>query len=79
MILISRNLYFFNKAQLRRTLQYLPENINLLIDGTEVDFIDNDILTDVEDFCEGASDKGIKVTIRQSETALIPMFRKEAA
>ncbi|MCU4156722.1 SulP family inorganic anion transporter [Carboxylicivirga sp. A043] len=79
MISISRNLYFFNKAQLRRTLQHLPENINLLVDGTEVDFIDNDILTEVEDFCEGAGDKGINVTIKQSETALVPMFRKEAA
>lgn len=79
MILISRNLYFFNKAQLRRVLQHLPENVNLLIDGTEVDFIDNDILATINDFCETAEQKGIKVTIRQNETAIIPIFRKEAA
>ncbi|MBR8536875.1 SulP family inorganic anion transporter [Carboxylicivirga sediminis] len=79
MVQISRNLYFFNKAQLRRILQYLPENINLLIDGTEVDFIDNDILATIKDFCETAEQKGIKVTFMQSETAVLPMFRKKAA
>ena len=80
LIQVSRNLYFFNKAQLRRTLQHLPKDINLLIDGTEVDFIDNDILAAVEDFCSSTAEQNnIKVTIKKSETAAIPMFRKEVA
>ncbi len=76
LIRISRNLYFFNKAQFRRALQYLPNDINLLIDGTDVDFIDNDILEIINDFCETAEQKGIKVTIKQSEVAIVPLFRK---
>lgn len=76
MIQITRNLYFFNKAQLRRTLQYLPNNINLLIDGTQVDFIDNDILMTIDDFRATAVENGVTVTIKQSETAAISMFNK---
>ncbi|TRX63976.1 SulP family inorganic anion transporter [Carboxylicivirga sp. M1479] len=79
MIQISRNLYFFNKAQLRRTLQYLPKDINLLIDGTQIDFIDGDILGTFKDFCDTAERNRIKVTIKKSETAVIPMFRKDVA
>lgn len=80
MIHITRNLYFFNKANVRRTLQHLPSNINLIIDGTDVDFIDNDILIAFEDFCSSTAEQNnIKVTIKQSETAAIPMFRKVAA
>ncbi len=77
MIQITRNLYFFNKANVRRTLQYMPKDINLLIDGTEVDFIDHDIQVMFEEFCETADRNGIKVTRKQSETAVIDMFRKE--
>ncbi|MCT4644006.1 MAG: SulP family inorganic anion transporter [Carboxylicivirga sp.] len=79
MIQISRNLYFFNKAQLRRTLQHLPANINLLIDGTGVDFIDNDIQATFKDFCDTADRNNIKVTIKKSDTAAIPMFRNAVA
>jgi len=79
MIQITRNLYFFNKAQLRRTLQYLPDGINLLIDGTQVDFIDNDIQIMFNDFCETAERNNIKVTKKQSETAAIKMFRSSEA
>ncbi len=79
MIQITRNLYFFNKAQLRRTLQYLPSDINLIIDGTNVDFIDNDILITFKDFCETAKENNISVTLKQSETAAIDMFKKPLA
>ncbi|MBK3518568.1 SulP family inorganic anion transporter [Carboxylicivirga marina] len=80
MIQISRNLYFFNKANVRRTLQYLPKDINLLVDGTEVDFIDNDILEALKDFCSStAKQNNIKVTIKKSETAALSMFRAGVA
>jgi len=77
MIQIVRNLYFFNKAQLRRALQHLPSEINLLIDGTHADFIDNDIQVMFEDFCETAERNGTKVTWKTTETAAVEMFKKE--
>lgn len=74
-LLITRNLYFFNKAQLRRTLQHLPGDIKLTVDGTNVDFIDNDILMTFKDFNETAEEKNISIHLKRSETAALEMFR----
>ena len=78
-IQIMHNLYFFNKAQLRRTFRHLPGGINLLIDGTQVDFIDNDIQIMVDDFCKTTNRNDIKVTRKKVVTTAVKMFRENTA
>ncbi len=77
LIQLTRNMYFFNKAQLRRTLQRIPENSSVLIDGTRIDFIDYDIEQTINDFEQTAAIRNIKVTIRKSNTAAVNLFRNE--
>lgn len=77
MIQITNNLYFFHKAQLRRMLQRIPKDSNVLVDGTTVNFIDHDILLTLKDFCETSKRNNIKVSIKKSETAAISLFKAE--
>ncbi len=78
MILIKRNLYFFNKAQLRKALKEIPEGAEVLIDGTSIEFMDYDIKMALNNFIEDAHERNIHVEVKQSETALVPMFKKAA-
>ncbi|MCU4177098.1 SulP family inorganic anion transporter [Carboxylicivirga sp. N1Y90] len=77
MIQITNNLYFFHKAQLRRMLQRVPKDSDILIDGTSVSFIDHDILLTLKDFCATSERNNINVTIKRSETAAISLFKTE--
>ncbi|MCY1723351.1 SulP family inorganic anion transporter [Prolixibacteraceae bacterium Z1-6] len=76
LITINRNLYFFNKAQLRRILQHIPRESEVLIDGTKVEFMDYDIQQSINDFVENAANRAIHVELKMSSTAPMEMFRK---
>lgn len=75
LIQLTRSMYFFNKAQLRRILQRIPDGANVLIDGTRIDFIDYDVQQTIEDFAATAELKGITVVIKKTDVAAIEMFR----
>lgn len=79
LIQLTRSMYFFNKAQLRRILQRIPEGANVLIDGTRIDFIDKDIQQTIDDFVVTSKMKNITVTLKKSDTAAIDMFRKDTS
>ncbi|MFV0522611.1 MAG: SulP family inorganic anion transporter [Mangrovibacterium sp.] len=76
LIQLTRSMYFFNKAQLRRILQRIPDNSNVLIDGTRIDFIDYDIVQTLNDFAETAEIRNITVSFKRSDTAVIEMFKE---
>ncbi|MFV0366406.1 MAG: SulP family inorganic anion transporter [Mangrovibacterium sp.] len=76
LIQLTRSMYFFNKAQLRRILQRIPDDSNVLIDGTRIDFIDYDIEQTLNDFAETAEMRNITVSFKRSNTAVIPMFKE---
>ena len=75
LIKITNNMYFFNKAQLRRTLQHIPADSNVLIDGTQIDFVDYDVQTIINDYIDMAADNNIKVTLKKSTTAHVNLFK----
>jgi MFS superfamily sulfate permease-like transporter len=77
MIQFTRNLFFFNKAQLRRAIQSIPSGSNVLIDGTKSEFMDFDIKQTFQDFCSSAKSRDINITLKKSETAVIDMFKNE--
>jgi len=66
---------FLNKALLRQTLRDIPNGSKVIIDGTRPSFIDQDIAETISDFCEAASNRQIQVELKQSATALNPIFK----
>jgi MFS superfamily sulfate permease-like transporter len=65
----TKDASFINKNEFRRKLRELPNDSQIVIDGTRALFIDHDILEIVEDFRELASHKNIDIQLKAWETA----------
>lgn len=63
---LRKDVSFLNKPIIRRKLEKVPENCNVLIDATRADFIDMDIVEVIEDFMLHAPLKNITVELRKS-------------
>lgn len=63
LIKFTKDVTFLNKATLRETLAQVPNDAQLIIDGSKAGFIDPDILETVRDFTETARSKNILVDV----------------
>lgn len=63
---LRKDVSFLNKPIIKRKLEQVPENANVLIDATRADFIDRDVVEVIEDFLKHASLKNIKVELKKS-------------
>jgi MFS superfamily sulfate permease-like transporter len=63
---LRRNVSFLNKGKLKESLEKLPKGCKLLVDFTQADFVDPDILEVVQDFATHSALLGIEVTVRRS-------------
>ncbi len=72
----NKDTSFLNKPIVKRLLSSLPQQSELLIDGSRPVFIDADIIGMIEDFVDSAEKKNIKVRIRKSSLALSPYFKE---
>jgi MFS superfamily sulfate permease-like transporter len=61
---LQKDVSFLNKAPLRNILESVEEDSYLVIDGTRATFIDHDIMETLEDFIKAASDKNIRVELK---------------
>lgn len=61
---LHKDVSFLNKALLRKHLSAIPDDAELIIDGTKALFIDQDILETIADFLLAAPDRGISVEIQ---------------
>lgn len=61
---LHKDVSFLNKALLRKCLQEVPNDCELLIDGYKAQFVDLDILETIGDFMLAAPDRGIQVEIQ---------------
>jgi len=66
LIRLRKDVSFLNKPIVKRKLEEVPPNSFLLIDATRVDFIDKDIIEEVNNFLVHAHLKNIKVEIKKS-------------
>lgn len=66
---LHKDVSFLNKALLRKCLKDVPNDCELLIDGSKAQFIDHDILETIADFLLAASDRGISVELQGFEEA----------
>lgn len=58
---LHKDVSFLNKALLRKHLSDIPNDCELIIDGSKALFIDQDILETISDFLLAAPDRGINV------------------
>jgi MFS superfamily sulfate permease-like transporter len=68
---LHKDVSFLNKALLRKHLNNVRPDSELIIDGTKALFIDHDILETIEDFILAAQDKNINVEL-QGITVPVP-------
>ena len=60
---LKKDVSFINKALLRRMLSRVQPDSSLLIDGSQAQFVDYDIIETIEDFMLSAKDKNIDMEI----------------
>lgn len=63
LIKFSKDMSFVHKATVRSALAKIPENSQLLIDGSKSNYIDPDIQETIEDFVAAAKSKHIEVDL----------------
>lgn len=61
---LAQEVSFLNKASIKQTLENLPENSNVVIDASDTEYIDFDVLELVKDFYETrAKERNIKMSL----------------
>lgn len=62
---LAQEVSFLNKGSIKQTLANIPENSTLIIDATQSEYIDYDVLEEIREFYEiRAADKNIEVSLR---------------
>ena len=61
---LTKDVSFLNKATLRNAFHKIPSHSIVVIDGTQSNFIDNDIKDTIEDFIEASKKKNIVVELK---------------
>jgi len=72
----TRDVSFLNKAALRRSLEKIPDNARIIIDGSRSHFIDADVVETIQDFMKTAETKNIEVELKRNKHATHPLFRE---
>jgi MFS superfamily sulfate permease-like transporter len=60
---LSEHVSFLNKANIKRTLEHIPANAEVVIDATRSKYIDYDVYEVIENFKKEAELKNIKLTL----------------
>ena len=63
-IILADEVSFLNKASIQLTLDHLPRNSHVIINGTRSAYIDYDVLEILHNFKENAHYKNIKVELK---------------
>lgn len=72
LIRLNKDVTFVNKIPLRSILMSLPDNVSVIIDGTQASVIDRDIMEVISDFKEASTYRGIEVTLRNLDNREVP-------
>ena len=65
LIRLRKDVSFLNKPIIKKHLQSFPDHSFVMVDATRADFIDKDIIEEINDFIENAPTRGIKVSIKK--------------
>lgn len=62
-IKLSEHVSFLNKASIILTLDHLPQNSHVVIDGANTEYIDYDVVEAIQEFAKTAHERNIKVEL----------------
>ena len=65
LIRLRKDVSFLNKPIIKKHLESFPNHSNVIIDATRADFIDKDIIEEINDFISIAPSRGISVAIKK--------------
>ncbi len=71
----TKDVSFLNKSSLRKALEKIPRGASVMIDGGNAEFIDQDIISILEDYKNEAPFKNISLEFRKSNRAMNSFFR----
>jgi MFS superfamily sulfate permease-like transporter len=63
---LQKDVSFLNKPSVKQKLEEVPANSFIIIDATRADFIDKDIIEEINNFLKHAHLKNITVEIKKS-------------
>jgi MFS superfamily sulfate permease-like transporter len=64
LVRFARDASFINKVRLKRELARIPDGASVLFDGGRAQFIDYDLIEQIDDFCANARHRNIRVQLR---------------
>lgn len=67
LIRLRKDVSYLNKPIIKRKLEEIPENAYVLIDVTRADFIDKDVIEEINHFMQHAHLKQVKVEVKKSK------------
>ncbi len=76
LIRFMKDTSFMNKPQVNLILAGIPKGSNVIIDGSNHVYIDNDIIVLIQDFLEVARERKINCDIIRSNFAMNPFFKE---
>ena len=62
---LRKDVSFLNKPIIKKKLEEIPENAYLMVDATRADFIDKDVIEEINNFMLHAHLKNIKVEVKK--------------
>ena len=65
-IRLRKDVSFLNKPIIKRQLELLPSNSYVIIDATRADFVDKDIIEEINNFMLNANTRNIHVEVKKS-------------
>lgn len=65
LIRLRKDVSFLNKPIIKKHLESFPDHSFVMVDATRADFIDKDIIEEINDFIENAPSRGIKVSVKK--------------
>lgn len=77
LVRFAKDVSFLNKPALIEAFTSIPDDMQVIIDGTRAQFIDHDIRECIDDFLAAAPTRGIEVELRRSPGSANPMFKME--
>jgi MFS superfamily sulfate permease-like transporter len=75
LIKFTKDASFLNKSVLVNMIESIPPNSNVLIEGSSVQFFDNDIIEIITDFQQSAPTKNINIEIKKTAHAHHDFFK----
>ena len=65
LIRLRKDVSFLNKPIIKKHLESFPNDCHVIVDATRADFIDKDIIEEINDFIDHAPSRGIKVFVKK--------------